>query len=61
MENIKDILEKALTIGNKTSFKVRFFIGKKFIETKEMTYTELGMTLINNCNDINYVYIYQRE
>ncbi len=62
---IQDILGKALEIGNEKKYTVKFFIlyNKKpiYIKTKEMTYTELGMILINNCNDIDYIKIVQKE
>ena len=59
--DIQEILAKAFDIGNKTSFEVRFFIENEFRETKVMTYTELGMTLIKNCNDIDFVSINQKK
>jgi len=58
--DIKELLAKAFDIGNKTSFKVDFFNHTEFLESKEMTYTELGLFLIKNNDKIIMIHIYQK-
>ena len=54
--DIKEILAKAFDIGNKTSFKV-FFNQEQLNKTnfKELTYTELGIYLVNNSDKIKCI------
>ena len=59
--DIQEILAKAFDIGNKTSFEVDFFKENVYTGCKTMTYTELGIFLINNSKTINQIYINQTE
>ena len=59
--DIQEILAKAFDIGNKTKFTVRFYENEKFIESKDLTYTELGIFLIANCNKISFIDILQNK
>ena len=59
--DIQDILAKAFDIGNETKFTIRFYENNKFVESKELTYTELGIFLITNCKEISFVDIQQNK
>lgn len=59
--DIQELLAKAFDIGNKTSYTVKFYIEYKYQETKQMSYTELGMFLIKNNTNISNIDINQRE
>lgn len=55
--DFENILEKALGIANNKKFKVRFVSHMK-VETKELTYLQLGTYLITNADGIKAINIY---
>lgn len=59
--DILKILSEAFDIGNKTSYEINLFKGNTYIETKTMTYTELGILLISNNDNIHSISIILNE
>ena len=59
--DIQELLAKAFDIGNTITFTVKKYIRDKHIETDVLTYTELGMFLVNNKDNILSVNIIQKK
>ena len=57
MGKIKDLLGKAVVIGNEAKFRVKVYWqnDEDDKEVREMTYIELGMFLVSNREDIGQI------